>query len=52
MERLKGSLDRNFLSASIVVGAVVLSAVAFNYSGTIHLHIGFDGFQLQVIGKD
>lgn len=40
------------ISAFIVVGAIVISAVAFNYAGSINLKFGTDGIQVQVDGGE
>ena len=50
MEKPKLTLNQTLTSAFLVVGAIVISAVAFNYSGKIQLKFGADGMQVQVDG--
>lgn len=50
MERQKSSVHQAFSTALVVVGAVAICAVGFNYSGKIQVKLGSDGLQLQVEG--
>ena len=50
MEKPRLTLNQTLVSAFIVVGAIVISAVAFNYAGSINLKFGADGIQVQVDG--
>lgn len=50
MEKPKSTLNQAVVSIFIVVGAVVIAAVAFDYTGKIQLRLGSDGVQLQVDG--
>lgn len=52
MEKSRFSLHQTFVSALIVVGAVAVCAISFNYAGTIQLRLGADGLQLQVDGVE
>lgn len=40
------------ISAFIVVGAIIISAVASDYAGSINLKFGADGIQVQVDGGE
>jgi hypothetical protein len=50
MEKTKLTLSQTLASAFVIVGAIVISAVAFNYAGSINLKFGADGIQVQVDG--
>lgn len=50
MEKPRNTLNQTVVSVFIVVGAIVISAVAFNYTGKIQLKFGADGIQVQVDG--
>jgi hypothetical protein len=52
MDKNRITLNQTISSAFIVVGAIVISAVAFNYAGSISLKFGADGIQVQVDGGD
>lgn len=52
MERPRITLNQTLVSAFLVVGAIVISAVAFNYAGSINLKFGADGIQVQVDGGE
>lgn len=52
MEKPRLTLNQTLVSAFIVVGAIVISAVAFNYAGSINLKFGADGIQVQVDGGE
>jgi hypothetical protein len=52
VEKPRANLNQALVSAFIVVGAIVISAVAFNYAGSINLKFGADGIQVQVDGGD
>lgn len=52
MERPKLTLNQTLVSAFFVIGAIVISAVAFNYSGDIQLKFGADGIQVGVEGGE
>jgi small neutral amino acid transporter SnatA (MarC family) len=46
----KHFLNQTVSSVFIVVGAIVISAITFNYAGKIDLKLGADGIQVQVDG--
>lgn len=50
MEKPKNTLNQTVISIFIVVGAIVVTAIAFNYSGKIQLKFGPSGVELQVDG--
>ncbi|GAB4232516.1 MAG: hypothetical protein Kow00121_60670 [Elainellaceae cyanobacterium] len=52
MEKPNLTLNQTLISAFLVVGAIVISAVAFNYVGSINLKFGADGIQVQVDGGE
>lgn len=52
MEKFRPTLNQTLVSAFVVIGAIVISAVAFNYAGSINLRFGADGIQVQVDGGD
>jgi hypothetical protein len=49
MEKPKNTLNQTVVSVFIVVGAIVISAVAFNYTGKIQLNFA-DWIQVEVDG--
>ena len=52
MEKPRLTLNQTLVSAFVVVGAIVISAIAFNYAGSISLKFGADGIQVQVDGGE
>jgi hypothetical protein len=50
MQHSKNPLNQTIVAISVVVGAVVLSAVVVGYTGKIQLHVGADGIQVHVDG--
>jgi hypothetical protein len=46
MDRSRFSLHQAVASALIVVGAIAICAICFNYTGKIHFEVGADGIQL------
>ena len=49
--KIATTLNETFLSALLVVGAIVLCAIAFKYSGRIQLGIGSNGVQMVIDGN-
>ncbi|HEY9663964.1 MAG TPA: hypothetical protein V6C65_36400 [Allocoleopsis sp.] len=45
------SYSQTFVSVFLVIGAIVVSAIVFDYSGDLQLKIGADGIQIQVDGR-
>lgn len=52
MEKTRFTLNQTLVSAFLVIGAIVISAIAFNYSGDVQLKFGADGIQVQINGED
>lgn len=52
MEKPNLTLNQTLVSAFVVIGAIVIAAVAFDYAGNIQLKFGADGIQLQVDGGE
>jgi hypothetical protein len=50
MQDSKNSLNQAIVSISVVVGVVVIFAIALGYTGKIRLHVGAEGIQVLVDG--
>jgi hypothetical protein len=52
MEKPRLTLNQTLVSAFFVVGAIVISAVVFNYAGSISMKFGADGIQVEIDGGE
>lgn len=52
MKNSRNFVNQAFVTAFLVIGAVAISGVVFNYSGKLQIKFGADGIQLQLSGQD